>query len=189
MECVDDVDEAQLGCGADELILVQLTPVKRAAGVEKLAGLGGCLLVDKLQVVAQELGERGREFLERHAIVCPVGEAEEALCQAKFVGRHVAAEQHNRPPIGVERGSFCEKIGQAVEFLCGKDQPSLSSPLRLRMNAQNFSGATYDMVAATLSIRAAKRTFSHPQPTCKDRAFLLDSIPLIADDAQMEFRQ
>jgi len=114
MECVDDVDEAELGCGADERILVQLTPVKRAAGVEKLAGLGGCLLVDKIQVVAQVLGERGSEFLQRHAIACPVGKAEQGLCQAKFVGRYVAAEQHNRPPIGVERGSFCEEIGQAI---------------------------------------------------------------------------
>jgi hypothetical protein len=44
------------------------------------------------QVLAEMFSKRSRKILKRHPIICPVGHAEQGLCEREFVGGDVSPE-------------------------------------------------------------------------------------------------
>lgn len=133
MEGVDDIVESEPSRGAQQRVITQLAAIKGAAGVEEFARLGRCLLVDELQVLAQVPGEGRGQFLQRHTVIGAVGESEKRLRQSELVGGHVAAEQDDSTPVGVESGGLGEKIGQAAAVQSVAIRASLSLLLRQRV--------------------------------------------------------
>jgi len=125
VEGVDDVLEAQVGRGLDQVLVGQLTQVVRAAGIQELTALGCRLTIDHSEVTTQVPGERDSQLLERHQLQ-PLGtKFQKRVTERELVRGDISPEQDQRPPMRIDRRPTLGELGNRLPL---GHQPSVHGP-------------------------------------------------------------
>ena len=98
VEGVDDVVEAVLGGGAEQLVSLYLAAVEGSAGFEERAGARGDLFVGFIEVLAYVARERHCEVVEGDGFDAVLAELEEGLRQSELVRGDVPTVQDDGAP-------------------------------------------------------------------------------------------